>query len=272
MPLDLSEAGVVVTGAAGGIGFALAERFIQAGARVVINDIDAAACAAAGATLGCHAVPGDAASTDGVTALVAAARDYLGEIDLFCANAGVELGGLDSDEAWQATWEVNVMAHVRAFRELAPAWLQRGRGRFLVTASAAGLLMMPGAAAYTATKHAALAHAEWLAVTYGAKGITVQALCPMGVRTAMARTDTPAGAVVLGPTLIDTGVVADEVVAALADDRFLILPHPEVALFEQHKAADRQRWLAGMAQVQQAIEDYPPNSEGAGQDVSTGAS
>lgn len=257
MPMDLADAGVVVTGAAGGIGFALAERFVGAGARVVINDIDAAACIAAAETLGCHGLPGDAASADGVAALIAAARAHLGEIDLFCANAGVELGGLDTDEAWQTTWDVNVMAHVRAFRELAPAWLERGAGRFLVTASAAGLLMMPGAAAYTATKHAALAHAEWLAVTYGAKGITVQALCPMGVRTAMARTDTPAGAVVLGPTLIDAQTVADEVVAALGDDRFLILPHPEVAVFEQHKAADRERWLAGMSQVQRAIEEFP---------------
>lgn len=257
MPMDLADAGVVITGAGGGIGFALAQRFVADGARVVINDLDAERCRAAAEELGCHAVPGDAASTPGVAALVAAAREHLGEIDLFCANAGVELGGLDTDEAWQATWEVNVMAHVRAFRELAPAWLERGDGRFLVTASAAGLLMMPGAAAYTATKHAALAHAEWLAVTYGAKGITVQALCPMGVRTSMARTDTPAGAVVLGPTLIDAAAVADDVVAALGDDRFLILPHPEVAAFEQHKAADRARWLAGMAQVQRAIEEYP---------------
>lgn len=257
MPLDLAHAGVVVTGAAGGIGFAMAQRFVQDGARVVVNDVDADACHAAAQELGCHAAPGDAASTAGVRSLLSAAREHLDEVDLFCANAGVELGGLDTDEAWQTTWEVNVMAHVRAFRELAPRWLARGRGRFLVTASAAGLLMMPGAAAYTATKHAALAHAEWLAVTYGAKGITVQALCPMGVRTAMARTDTAAGAVVLGPTLIEAEAVAEEVVAALGDDRFLILPHPEVAVFEQHKATDRQRWLAGMSQVQRAIDEHP---------------
>ena len=256
MPLELAGAGVVVTGAAGGIGLAMAQRFTEAGARVVLNDIDAEACHAAAHTLGCTAVPGDAASTAGVRALIDSATEHLGEIDLFCANAGVELGGLDTDEAWQATWDVNVMAHVRAFRELAPHWLERGQGRFLATVSAAGLLMMPGAAAYTATKHAALAHAEWLAVTYGAKGITVQALCPMGVRTAMARTDTPAGAVVLGPTLIDAAQVAEEVVVALGDDRFLILPHPEVATFEKHKAVDRQRWLAGMQQVQRAIEEY----------------
>lgn len=256
MPLQLAGAGVVVTGAAGGIGFAMAQRFSAAGARVVLNDINSDACRAAADALGCIAAPGDAASTAGVQALVAAASDHLGEIDLFCANAGVELGGVDTDAVWQSTWEVNVMSHVRAFRELAPRWLERGHGRFLATVSAAGLLMMPGAAAYTATKHAALAHAEWLAVTYGAKGITVQALCPMGVRTAMARTDTAAGAVVLGPTLIDAEQVAEEVLAALADDRFLILPHPQVAIFEQHKATDRQRWLAGMQQMQREIEEY----------------
>lgn len=256
MPLDLTDAGVVITGAAGGIGFALAQRFVAAGARVVVNDINVGGCQTAAEALGCYAVPGDAASTEGVQALIDAACGHIGEIDLFCANAGVELGGLDTDEAWQTTWEVNVMAHVRAFRELAPQWLQRGRGRFLVTASAASLLMMPGAAAYTATKHAALAYAEWLAVTYGEQGIAVQALCPMGVRTAMARTDTAAGAVVLGPTLIDAEAVADDVVAALGDDRFLILPHPEVAAFEQHKAGDRQRWITGMQQVQRAIDAY----------------
>lgn len=256
MPLELDGARVVITGAAGGIGYAMAQRFIASGAAVVINDVESDACLAAAESLGCTAAPGDAASTAGVRALVSAAHEHLGEIDLFCANAGVELGGLDTDEAWQTTWDINVMAHVRAFRELGPRWLERGEGRFLVTASAAGLLMMPGAAAYTATKHAALAYAEWLAVTYGGKGITVQALCPMGVRTAMARTDTAAGAVVLGPTLIDAETVAEEVVAALGDDRFLILPHPEVAAFEQGKAADRQRWLAGMQQVQRAIEEY----------------
>ena len=152
MPLQLAGAGVVVTGAAGGIGFAMAQRFAAAGARVVLNDINSDACRAAADALGCSAVPGDAASAAGVQALVAAASDHLGEIDLFCANAGVELGGVDTDEVWQSTWEVNVMSHVRAFRELAPRWLERGHGRFLATVSAAGLLMMPGAAAYTATK------------------------------------------------------------------------------------------------------------------------
>jgi NAD(P)-dependent dehydrogenase (short-subunit alcohol dehydrogenase family) len=257
MPMHLPGSRIVVTGAAGGIGRALAAAFVDAGALVVVNDIDGDGCLRAAEDLGCHAAPGDAASTEGVRQLIATARGLVGEIDLFCANAGIELGGSDSDEAWQRTWDVNVMAHVRAFRELAPRWLEQGEGRFLATVSAAGLLMMPGAAAYTATKHAALAYAEWLAVTYGDKGITVQALCPMGVRTAMARTDTAAGAVVLGPTLIETGQVVDQVLAALADDRFLILPHPEVADFEQHKAADRQRWLAGMQRVQQAIEEYP---------------
>jgi len=239
----------------------MARAFAEAGGRVVVNDINVDACVAVAEEVGGFAVPGDAASAAGVGTLIAAAEEHLGDIDLFCANAGVELGGVDTDEAWQATWEVNVMAHVRAFRELAPRWEARGRGRFLATVSAAGMLMMPGAAAYSATKHAALAYAEWLAVTYGGRGITVQALCPMGVRTAMARTDTAAGAVVLGPTLIEPDDVAAMVVAAMADDRFLILPHPEVATFEAHRATDREAWLAGMRRVQGAMDQYVPGAD-----------
>lgn len=232
----------------------MAEAFRAEGARVVLNDIDPQACAEAAQRCGGHSVPGDAASVEGVQRLIAESRDFLGGIDVFCANAGVELGGGDSDEVWERTWEVNVMAHVRAFRELQQEWLERGEGRFIATVSAAGLLLMPGAAAYTATKHAALAYAEWLSVTYGDRGIVVQALCPLGVRTDMARTDTPHGEIVLAPTLIEPEQVAQTVLEALDDDRFLVLPHPQVADFEVGKASDRQKWLAGMRRVQREID------------------
>lgn len=255
--MQIQNAGVVVTGAGRGIGRALAGAFAARGARVVVNDLDEVACRRVAQEIGALPLPGDAASAAGAERLVGDASAHLGAIDLFCANAGVaaeEPGTTGADEVWQVSWEVNVMAHVRAFRALAPAWLARGEGRFLATVSAAGLLMMPGAPAYTATKHAALAHAEWLSATYGHRGITVQALCPQGVRTDMARTDTPEGAVMLAPTLIETDDVLPAVFEALDDDRFLILPHPEVAGYERARAGDRDRWLAGMRGIQQEID------------------
>src|SRR5215470_8672753 len=183
---SVAGAGVVVTG--GGSGTAAAEV--------------ARSC-------GGTAAPGDAASVDGVAALITTAREVLGEIDLFCANAGVARGdgGQDSEADWAACWQVNVMAHVRAARLLLPRWLERGNGHLICTVSAAGLLTMLGAASYSATKHAALAFAEWLAASYAHRGITVQALCPMGVRTAMLDGTSPAAEIILG----DTAITAEEV-------------------------------------------------------------
>ncbi len=181
--------GAVVTGGGGGIGRALARRLAAGGARVVVNDIDAAAAEAVAAEIGGLAVPADVATRDGVTGLVAAARDYLGEIDLYCSNAGVAVagdeGGAAAEADWQRSWDVNVMAHVRAAEQLLPGWLARGQGRLVVTASAAGLLTMLGTAPYSVTKHGAVGYAEWLAATYGHRGLKVHCLCPQGVRTAM---------------------------------------------------------------------------------------
>lgn len=256
MPIHLDGANVVITGAARGIGRAMAARFVAEGARVVVNDIDAEALADTAAAIGAIAAPGDAASEVGVAALLAHARAELGAIDIFCANAGIEAGGRGegTEQEWARTWDVNVMAHVRAFEQLAPEWLDRGRGRFIATVSAAGLLTMPGAAAYSATKHAALAHAEWLSMTYGGRGITVQAVCPLGVRTDLVDLSRPQTAIVLGHTLIGAEDVADTVVEAIGDDRFLILPHTEVAGFYAGRAADTDRWLAGMRRIQSAID------------------
>jgi NAD(P)-dependent dehydrogenase (short-subunit alcohol dehydrogenase family) len=241
----------VVTGGGSGIGAALAARLAAEGARVVVNDLDADRAVAVADAVGGWAVPGDAASPEGVTALIDGARAHLGEIDLFCANAGVGAGpGLEApEELWELAWQVNVMAHVRAATLLLPAWLERGRGRFLATVSAAGLLTMPGAAAYSVTKHGALAFAEWLAITYGDRGITVQALCPQGVRTPMLTGSGDLGSAVLERDAIEPEEVAERVLEALDGGPFLILPHPEVADYYARRAADPQGWQAAMRRM-----------------------
>jgi NAD(P)-dependent dehydrogenase (short-subunit alcohol dehydrogenase family) len=253
---SVSGAGVVVTGGGSGIGAALARRFAIEGARVVVNDLDAAAAAAVATACGATAVPGDAATEGGVAALVGVAREVLGEIDLFCANAGIaRAGGEQAGEAdWNASWQVNVMAHVRAARLLLPAWLERGSGHLICTVSAAGLLTMLGSAPYSVTKHAALGFAEWLAATYAHRGITVQAICPQGVRTPMMAGASAAERLILTDSAITPEEVADAVMAGIADGRFLILPHPEVAGMYAGRAGDPDRWLRGMNRLQRRIE------------------
>lgn len=261
---SVTGAGVVVTGAGSGIGAALARRFAAEGARVVLNDLNAAAVAAVAEScepasgVPAVAVPGDAASEDGVAALIAAARAELGEIDLYCANAGIaRVGGPEaaSEADWADSWNVNVMAHVRAARLLLPAWLERGSGHLICTVSAAGLLATPGSAPYSATKHAALAFAEWLSLTHRHRGLTVQAICPMGVRTGMFDGSDPMMEKLLGPAAIMPEDVASAVMEAIADGRFLILPHPEVGGMYAGRAAETDRWLNGMNKLQQYLED-----------------
>jgi NAD(P)-dependent dehydrogenase (short-subunit alcohol dehydrogenase family) len=259
---SVTGAGVVVTGGGSGIGAALCRRFAAEGARVVVNDLDAEAAAAVAAS--CDAAPhrpaaigADAASEDGVVALIFGARAELGEIDLFCANAGIaRVGGPEAAEAdWEASWQVNVMAHVRAARLLLGPWLERGSGHLICTVSAAGLLTVPGSAPYAVTKHGALAFAEWLAVTYAHRGLTVQAICPLGVRTPMFDGSGPGAQRLLGESAIQPEAVADAVMAGIADGRFLILPHPEVAGMYAGRAAETDRWLRGMSQLQQRLEE-----------------
>src|SRR6516165_5765298 len=259
---SVAGAGVVVTGGGSGIGAALCRRFAAEGARVVINDIDGDAAAAVAASCGAAprrpaAIGADAASEDGVATLISGARAELGEIDLFCANAGiVRLGGPEAAEAdWEASWRVNVMAHVRAARLLLGPWLERGSGHLICTVSAAGLLTVPGSAPYAVTKHGALAFAEWLAVTYAHRGLTVQAICPLGVRTPMFDGSGPRAQQLLGESAIQPEAVADAVMAGIADGRFLILPHPEVAGMYAGRAAETDRWLRGMSQLQQRLEE-----------------
>jgi NAD(P)-dependent dehydrogenase (short-subunit alcohol dehydrogenase family) len=255
---NVAGAGVVVTGGGSGIGAALCRRLAAEGARVVVNDIDAAAAMAVADSCGpaATALPGDAASEDGVAALIAAARRELGAIDLYCANAGIaRLGGPEAAEAdWADSWQVNVMAHVRAARLLLPDWLARGSGHLICTVSAAGLLAMPGTAPYSVTKHAALSFAEWMAFSYAHRGITVQAICPLGVRTPMLPRAGEPGAGLLADAAIEPEAVADAVIAGIADGRFLILPHPEVAGMYAGRAADPEHWRDAMSKIQQFLE------------------
>jgi NAD(P)-dependent dehydrogenase (short-subunit alcohol dehydrogenase family) len=259
----IEGSGVVVTGGGAGIGRALARRLAAGGARVVVNDLDAGAAAAVAAEIGGYAAPGDVATADGVHDLIEAARGHLGEIDIYCSNAGIATGqGPDApEETWQRSWEINLMAHIRASRELLPGWLRRGHGCFVVTASAAGLLTMLGAAPYSVTKHAAEAYAEWLAATYAHRGLTVHCICPQGVRTSMLDASGRAGRVVLADAAIEPEQVAEALWEGMAADTFLILPHPEVRGYYGLRASDPDKWLRGMNRMQQRIEEVE-RSEG----------
>ncbi len=260
--MDLQGKVVVVTGGGSGIGAAMARRFATEGARaVVVADLDEArarevAAQVERAGVGGVAVRTDVRSEPQARALVATALERFGQVDLVCSNAGVAFGrGLDAgDEDWALAWSVNVMAHVYAARAALPAMLGRGEGYLLQTCSAAGLLTSPGDAPYTLSKHAAVAFAEWLAIAYGDRGVKVSALCPQGVRTPMLVGALEAGnpaarAVAAVGELLEPDEVAEAVVEGLAAERFLILPHPEVATFLRQKASDPDRWLAGMRRL-----------------------
>jgi NAD(P)-dependent dehydrogenase (short-subunit alcohol dehydrogenase family) len=259
--VELAGKHVVVTGAASGIGRACAARFAAEGARVVAADRDEARVQAAAAEMGAHAVVTDVSREADIGALIATAQEHHGAIDLFFSNAGVAGpgGGPEAPDAeLQTTWEINVMAHVWAARALLPGWLERGEGYLLSTASAAGLLTQVSALAYSMTKHAAVALAEWLSITYGDAGIKVSCLCPQGVRTPMldvALEDPIGAAPLLAGGLMEPDDVAAVVVEGLRDERFLILPHAEVASHMALKGAQPERWLKGMRKlVRQARE------------------
>ncbi len=261
MKIDGSVA--VVTGAGSGIGRSIAAALASAGASVVAGDIDADSAAQTAAMIGGAAATADAASNEGIATLLDTASRTFGPVDIYVANAGITgQPGLGDDEAaWDRIIDVNVRAHVRAAKAVLPEWLERGHGHFVAVASAAGLLTQLGAAPYSVTKHAAVGFAEWLAITYGDRGIGVSCVCPMGVETPLLRgmTDAPDGetrlagsAVVSAGAVITPDVVAAGVVQAVADGTFLVLPHPEVLDMYRQKGADYDRWIAGMRRYRSA--------------------
>jgi NAD(P)-dependent dehydrogenase (short-subunit alcohol dehydrogenase family) len=243
---------VVVTGGAHGIGAALCRRFAREGARaVVVADRDEAGARAVAREIGGTAFGVDVADASQVDSLVAHAREAHGEIDLFCSNAGISVaGGVEVPvRDWQRIWEINVLAHVHAARAVLPAMIARGEGYLLQTASAAGLLTQIGSAPYSVTKHAAVALAEWLAITHGEQGIRVSVLCPQAVRTAMTA-GLEGGGVAGVDGMLEPEAVAEAAVQGVAEERFLILPHPSVADYVRRKAGDVDRWLRGMQRLQ----------------------
>jgi NAD(P)-dependent dehydrogenase (short-subunit alcohol dehydrogenase family) len=254
----------VVTGGGGGIGGAISRALAAAGAKVVVADLDGEAAAATVAEIealrpgAAVAVAADVADRAAIDGLLRTAEESFGPLDLYFANAGVIEGpGLGDEPSWAQALEVNVMAHVRAAAAVLPAWLERGEGYFVTTASAAGLLTQVGLAPYAVTKHAAVGFAEWLAVTYGERGIRVSCLCPMGVETAMyaagleAEGEEALGARVVAAAgaILSPDEVAEAVLAGIAAERFLILPHPEVLDFYRGKGLDYDGWIAGMQRL-----------------------
>ncbi len=243
---------VVVTGGGNGIGRALCRRFAAERAKtVVVADVDDDAVRRVASETGGVPIAVDVAREADVVRLVAQVTARHGAIDLFCSNAGIAVDGDENTPAadWQRCWDVNVMAHVYAARAVLPGMLARGQGYLLQTVSAAGLLTHPYSATYAVTKHAALAFAEWLAIAYGDRGIKVSALCPQGVRTDMLRRASANGRTFLADSALEPEQVADDAVNGLADERFLILPHPEVAEYVRRRATDHDRWLRGMRRL-----------------------
>lgn len=261
----------IVTGAAAGIGAAIARALVAQGARVVVTDLAADRVSVVAAEINesaggerAVAVAGDASDPELIARTIETARGEFGPVDLYVANAGTTAGmGLDSDEiAWHTALEVNTLAHVRAAKALVPDWVERGHGYFLSTASAAGLLTQIGSATYSVSKRAAVGFAEWLSVTYGDAGVRVSCLCPMGVDTELLNAgfhsdregaSVAANAVRSAGEVLSPEAVAGVVIEAIGDERFLILPHEQVATMYAQKAADPDRWLAGMRRYQRSL-------------------
>jgi NAD(P)-dependent dehydrogenase (short-subunit alcohol dehydrogenase family) len=253
--LRLTDQVVVVTGAGSGIGAAMARRFADESPRaLILADLDLDSAKVVAGEVGGTALQVDVADPVSNDRMIDETEDRFGPIDLFCANAGIGFAGDEQipPERWDQMWQVNLMSHVHAARRLIPAWLARGEGYFLSTASAAGLLTNLKAAQYSVTKHAALAFAEWLSITYGDQGVKVSCLCPMGVKTPLLDTADEFHAL-LDPDALEPEEVAEAVVAGLAEESFLILPHPEVAQFFRNKANDYERWIGGMRKLQRTV-------------------
>ena len=259
--MDLSGKNTVVTGAGRGIGEALARTFHERGANVVLADLAGAADVAA--AIGGDRVVGltaDVSTEEGNRNLIAQAAAAFGPIDLFFANAGVGTGSTladTSEDVWNTAFDINVHAHRWAAKYLVPDWLDRGDGYFCSTASAAGLLAQIGSGPYTLTKRAAVAFAEWMAITYGDAGIKVTCLCPQGVNTEMLHGGddplTGSNVVKSAGVVLEPEDVAEQVADTIEAEGFFVLPHPEVSEFMQLKAANPERWLGGMRKLQRRV-------------------
>lgn len=266
--MELRDKVVMVTGAGSGIGAALCRRFaVESPRSITLVDLNADTVAAVAAEItdqhpgsSVHHMAVDVADETDLTGAIEAVSQRDGTIDLYVGNAGIGTGaGVDApDDVWRSIIDVNLMAHVHAARALLPRWLERGEGHMLITASAAGLLTNLGDAPYSVTKHGAVALAEWLAATYAHRGLKVSCLCPQGVRTPLlfpeGLDDAVALAVVRAQRILEPSDVAETVVDALEDERFLILPHPEVHDYEVARATDRDRWLRAMNRLQTQLE------------------
>ena len=264
--MDIEGRVAIVTGAGSGIGRALATALAEAGARVVVGDIDAAAAQQTASMISGHAVPrqADASAEADIAALIALAATEFGSVDIYVANAGIGgppgLGMSDAD--WNRVLDVNLRAHIRAATQLLPQWVERGSGYFVSVASAAGLLTQLGAAGYAVSKHAALGFAEWLAITYGDDGVGVSCVCPMGVDTQLLtelrESADPAGqlagrSVISAGEVLEPARVADVTVEAVRQGRFLVLPHAEVIDMYRQKGADYDAWIAGMQRYRRRL-------------------
>jgi NAD(P)-dependent dehydrogenase (short-subunit alcohol dehydrogenase family) len=248
--MDPAGRHIVITGAASGIGRACALAFADAGATVTASDVNLAGAEATGLT----AIAADVGREEDIESLVQDAEEANGPIDAFFSNAGItgapggppELTGED----WDVLWRVNVQSHVWAAKHLLPKMLERGEGYLLSTASAAGLLTQLGALGYAATKHAAVAVAEWIDITYREQGVRASCLCPQFVNTPMVTEGLDVEKLRQIAEIIEPEQVAGDVIAAFRDERFLILPHPEVGRYMRNRGADHDRWLSGMRQLQ----------------------
>lgn len=253
--MDINGKRVIVTGAASGIGKALAAEFKNEGAAgVVLADISESVKDTAH-ELGYEGFVIDVSKEEEIKSLIAFTNETLGGVDIFCSNAGIAgaFGLLDvSTEDWQQIWDINFVAHAHAAKHVIPQMLDQGSGYLVNTASAAGLLTQIGAAPYSVTKAAAVSLAEWIKITYGEKGIGVSCLCPQAVKTAM----TAQGPGVAGVDgMIEADECAKDVIDAIKKERFLVTPHQEVLEYIKRKTSDYDRWIQGMQRLQARFEE-----------------
>lgn len=269
--MKVADKVAIVTGGGNGIGGALAAKLAQQDARVLVADLDADAARAVADGINAErpgaaiAAGADVADIAQIQRLITLAESGFGPVDLYFANAGITgVVGLDATEKeWDRSFDVNVRAHIRAAQLLIPGWVERGEGYFISTASAAGLLTQLGSATYSVTKHAAVGFAEWLNISYGDQGVRVSCLCPMGVNTKLLYEGEQSGhplgdlatrAVTTAGEVLEPADVADSVLAAIEEERFLILPHAAVLDMYRQKATDYDRWLGGMRRYQRSLQ------------------